>query len=161
MTRAPMRLDERKRCWRVLPGQLFMKLCIVCAYPSAQVLKGLWRTCGSLRGVATSLLLTAIQRDEFRVDKNLYGVSAQVIGSGVLVFGDIFVELIAGYGYCLPRHWNCSPAHREHEGWPNTAGRILRRNKTRGSRFKATPGNDKGGELALADDLEGELDIDL
>jgi hypothetical protein len=121
-----MRLDERKRCWRVLPGQLLVKLCIVCAYPSAQVLKGLWRTCGSLRGVATSLLLTAIQRDGFGVDKNLYGVSAQVIGSGVLVFGDIFVELIAGYGYSLGQHRNCSPAHRAHEGWPNTAGRILR-----------------------------------
>jgi hypothetical protein len=127
-----MRLDERKRCWRVLPGQLLVKLCIVCAYPSAQVLKGLWRTCGSLRGVATSLLLTAIQRDGFGVDKNLYGVSAQVIGSGVLVFGDIFVELIAGYGYSLGHHCNCSPAHRAHEGWPNTAGGFSGRHKNPG-----------------------------
>ena len=117
-----MRLDERKRCWRLLPGPLFMKLCIECAYPSTQVLKGLWRTCGSLRGVATSLLLTAIQRHGFRVDKNLYGVSAQVIGSGVLVFGHIFGELIAGYDYSLQQHRICSPAHHGHEGWPNNAG---------------------------------------
>ena len=46
MARTPTRLDERKRCWRLLPGPLFMKLCIECAYPSTQVLKGLWRTCG-------------------------------------------------------------------------------------------------------------------
>jgi hypothetical protein len=33
--------------------------------------------------------------------------------------------------------------------------------KPGGSRFKATPGGDKRSELALADDLEGNLDIDL
>lgn len=67
-----------------------MKLWIVCAYPSTPVLRGVWTTCGSMRGIATSLLLTAIQRREYRVDKNLYGVSAQVIASGVLVFSEIF-----------------------------------------------------------------------
>ncbi len=67
-----------------------MKLCIACAYPLTPVLRGVWRTCGSLRGVRTSLLLTAIQRQEIGVDKNCYGVSAQVIASGVLVFGQIF-----------------------------------------------------------------------
>lgn len=67
-----------------------MKLCIVCAYPLTPVLRGVWRTCGSLWGLRTSLLLTAIQRHEISVDKNCYGVSAQVIAPGVLVFGQIF-----------------------------------------------------------------------
>lgn len=31
------------------------------------------------------------------MDKNLYGVSAQVIASGVLVFSHIFAELMQGY----------------------------------------------------------------
>lgn len=48
-------------------------------------------------GFRTSLLLTAIQRRQIHVDKNLYGVSAQVIAPGVLVFGHIFGELMQGY----------------------------------------------------------------
>ena len=56
----------------------------------------MWRTCGSMRGTGTSLLLTAIQRCRNRVDKNLFGVSGQVTAPGVLVFGRIFGELRAG-----------------------------------------------------------------
>jgi hypothetical protein len=43
-----------------------------------------------VRGKTTSLLLTAIQRPRCRVDNNLFGVSAQVIAPGVLVFQQIF-----------------------------------------------------------------------
>jgi hypothetical protein len=73
-----------------------MKLCIACAYPSTPVLSGLWRTCGSIRGVATSVQLSDIQRETFRVDKNLFGVSAQVTVPGVLAFGQILAELHTG-----------------------------------------------------------------
>jgi hypothetical protein len=47
-------------------------------------------------GPATSLLIRAVQLTAFGVDKNLYGVSAQVTASGVLAFGRIFAELRAG-----------------------------------------------------------------
>jgi hypothetical protein len=40
--------------------------------------------------------IPAIQRHEFRVDNNLYGVSGQVTAPGVLAFGHIFSELRAG-----------------------------------------------------------------
>jgi hypothetical protein len=73
-----------------------MKLCIVCAYPSTPVLSGVWRTCGLIRGVLTSLQLKAIQRETIGVDKNLSGVSGQVTASGVLAFSQIFAALRAG-----------------------------------------------------------------
>lgn len=41
--------------------------------------------------------MIAIQPRRIHVDKNLYGVSAQVIESGVLVFSDIVGELMHGY----------------------------------------------------------------
>ncbi len=78
-----------------------MKLCIACAYPSTPVLNGLWRTCGLIRGVTTSVLLTAIQRESNYVDNNLPGVSGKVTAPGVLVFGQIFGELSPGNGRSL------------------------------------------------------------
>jgi hypothetical protein len=81
-------------------GVLFMELCIACAYPSTPVLSGLWKTCGSIRSVTTSLLIRTVQRDTYRVDNNLFGVSAQVTASGVLVFGQIFAALSSGNGGC-------------------------------------------------------------
>jgi len=75
-----------------------MKLCIVCAYPSTPVLSGLWRTCGSRRGVITSMQINALTRRAFGVDKNLFGVSGQVTASGVLAFSQIFAALRAGKG---------------------------------------------------------------
>lgn len=53
-------------------------------------------TCGSIRPVTTSLLLTAIQRDAVCVDKNLFGVSSQVTAPGVLAFRHIFLTLRPG-----------------------------------------------------------------
>jgi len=70
-----------------------MKLWIECAYRWTPVLNGVWRTCGSKRSFCLSVLLTAIQRRRIYVDKNLYGVSAQVIAPGVLVFRQILAEL--------------------------------------------------------------------
>jgi hypothetical protein len=81
--------EYSKRC-------LLMKLCIACAYPSTPVLSGLWRTCGSIHGVAISAQLSVIQRGVFCVDKNLYGVSAQVTAPGVLAFGQILTALRRG-----------------------------------------------------------------
>jgi hypothetical protein len=81
-------------------GLLFMKLCIVCAYPSTPVLSGVWRTCGSIRGVLASLQMKAIQRETFGVDNNLFGVSGQVTAPGVLAFSQIFAALRAGKGAC-------------------------------------------------------------
>ncbi len=75
-----------------------MELCIVCAYPSTPVLSGVWRTCGLIRGVLTSLQIRVVQREAFGVDKNLFGVSGQVTASGVLAFGQIFATLRAGNG---------------------------------------------------------------
>jgi hypothetical protein len=49
-----------------------------------------------MRGTSTSLQISAIQRDTFCVDKNLFGVSGQVTAPGVLVFGEILAELRAG-----------------------------------------------------------------
>jgi hypothetical protein len=77
-------------------GLLFMKLCIVCAYPSTPVLRGVWRTCGSIRGVLTSLQMKAVPRQTFDVENNLFGVSGQVTASGVLAFSQIFAALRAG-----------------------------------------------------------------
>jgi hypothetical protein len=79
-------------------GLLFMKLCIACAYPLTPVLSGVWRTCGLIGGVLTSLLLKAIQRETIGVDNNLSGVSGQVTASGVLAFSQIFAALRAGNG---------------------------------------------------------------
>jgi len=59
-------------------GVVFMKLCIACAYPSTPVLSGVWKTCGSMRGVTTSLLINVPRRASFCVDNNLFGVSGQV-----------------------------------------------------------------------------------
>jgi hypothetical protein len=73
-----------------------MKLCIVCAYPSTPVLNGVWKTCGLIRGVATSLQIRVVQRHPFGVDNNLFGVSAQVTAPGVLAFGQIFAALRVG-----------------------------------------------------------------
>jgi hypothetical protein len=73
-----------------------MELCIVCAYPSTPVLNGVWRTCGLIRGVLTSLQIKPILRETIGVDKNLPGVSGQVTASGVLAFGQIFAALRAG-----------------------------------------------------------------
>ncbi len=73
-----------------------MKLCIVCAYLSTPVLNGVWRTCGSIRGVITSLQINALTRGDFGVEKNLLGVSDQVTASGVLAFSQIFAALRAG-----------------------------------------------------------------
>ena len=73
-----------------------MKLCIVCAYPSTPVLSGVWRTCGLMHGVGTSVQIPAIQRHGFRVDKNLYGVSGQVTAPGVLAFLRVFPALRPG-----------------------------------------------------------------
>jgi hypothetical protein len=75
-----------------------MKLCIVCAYPTTPVLSGVWKTCGSMRRVTTSLLIKKVQRDSLCVDNNLFGVSGQVAVSGVLVFGQIFTALSTGNG---------------------------------------------------------------
>jgi hypothetical protein len=77
-------------------GLLFMKLCIVCAYPSTPVLSRVWRTCGLIRGALTSQLMKAVPRRTFGVENNLFGVSGQVTESGVLVFNQIFVALRAG-----------------------------------------------------------------
>jgi hypothetical protein len=77
-------------------GLLFMKLCIVCAYPSTAVLSRVWRTCGSIPGALTSLQMKAVPRQTFGVDNNLFGVSGQVTASGVLAFSQIFVALRAG-----------------------------------------------------------------
>jgi hypothetical protein len=77
-------------------GVLLIDLWMVCAYPSTPVLSGLWRTCGLMRGLWTSLQMTAIQRHGIHVDKNLFGVSAQVTAPGVLAFGHIFAELRGG-----------------------------------------------------------------
>jgi hypothetical protein len=77
-------------------GRLFMKLCIVCAYPSTPVLNGVWKTCGSIRGVITSMQINALTRGAFGVDRNLFGVSGQVTVSGVLAFSQIFATLHAG-----------------------------------------------------------------
>jgi len=60
------------------------------------VLSGVWRTCGLIRDTATSLLIKAVQLASFGVDKNLYGVSAQVTASGVLAFGHVFAALRGG-----------------------------------------------------------------
>jgi len=46
----------------------------------------------------TSLQIKAIQRETFRVDKNLFGVSRQVTAPGVLAFGQIFAALRVGNG---------------------------------------------------------------
>jgi hypothetical protein len=73
-----------------------MKLCIACAYPATPVLSGVWKTCGSMRRVTTSLLIRKVQRDRLCVDNNLFGVSGQVTVSGVLVFGQIFATLSTG-----------------------------------------------------------------
>ena len=73
-----------------------MKLCMVCAYPSTPVLSGVWRTCGSIRGVITSMQINALTRGDFGVEKNLFGVSGQVTAPGVLAFGQIFGALRAG-----------------------------------------------------------------
>jgi hypothetical protein len=75
---------------------LFIRLCIVCAYPSTPVLSGVWRTCGLIRDTATSLLIRAVQPGTFDVDKNLYGVSGQVTAPGVLAFDHIFAALRGG-----------------------------------------------------------------
>jgi len=75
---------------------LFITLCIVCAYPSTPVLSGLWRTCGLILGVLISLQISVLQQGTIGVDKNLFGVSAQVTAPGVLVFGQIFRTLRAG-----------------------------------------------------------------
>src|SRR5215475_3229453 len=77
-------------------GLLFIELCIACAYPSTPVLSGLCRTCGSIRGAATSLLIRAVQHCTFGVDNNLFGVSGQVTAPGVLAFSHIFGALRAG-----------------------------------------------------------------
>src|SRR3979490_228193 len=79
-----------------LKGPLFIRLCIVCAYPSTPVLSGLWRTCGLKRGAATSLQIRVVHDQWIRVEKNLSGVSAQVTAPGVLAFGHIFAELRGG-----------------------------------------------------------------
>jgi hypothetical protein len=54
----------------------------------------------------TSLQIKAIQRETFRVDKNLFGVSRQVTAPGVLAFGQIFAALRAGkdaYAHTAPK----------------------------------------------------------
>jgi hypothetical protein len=80
-----------------LKGSLFITLCIVCAYPSTPVLSGVWRTCGLIPGILTSLQIRAVQHRTIGVDKNLFGVSSQVTASGVLAFSHIFATLSAGY----------------------------------------------------------------
>ena len=82
-----------------------MKLCIVCAYPSTPVLSGVWKTCGSIRGVMASLQIRVVQRETFGVDKNLFGVSGQVTASGVLAFSQIFAALRAGNGARAGSTW--------------------------------------------------------
>ena len=90
-------------------GCLFMKLCIACAYPSTPVLSGVWRTCGSIRGVATSALISVIQHNVFCVDNNLLGVSGQVTESGVLAFGQIFGSVTRGNEAAPGHAGNSSP----------------------------------------------------
>ena len=82
-----------------------MKLCIACAYPSTPVLSGVWRTCGLIRGVATSAQLSVIQSGAFCVDKNLFGVSAQVTAPGVLAFGEILTALRKGNEVRTATRW--------------------------------------------------------
>jgi hypothetical protein len=87
-------------------GPLFMKLCMVCAYPLTPVLNGVWRTCGLIRSTLTSLLLDASPRRTFGVENNLFGVSGQVTAPGVLAFGQIFAALRAGkdiYPHAAPK----------------------------------------------------------
>jgi hypothetical protein len=62
------------------------------------VLSGVWRTCGLILSVLTSLQISAVQHHTIGVDKNLFGVSPQVTVSGVLAFGHIFATLRVGYG---------------------------------------------------------------
>ncbi|VAZ87440.1 hypothetical protein LAUMK35_00220 [Mycobacterium pseudokansasii] len=71
---------------------------MVCAYPLTPVLNGVCKTCGSMRAVAISLQINAVQRHTYCVDNNLPGVSGQVTASGVLVFAEIFGELSLGNG---------------------------------------------------------------
>lgn len=94
-SRAGTTLDVAGECPK---GALFMNLCMACAYPATPVLNGVWKTCGSIRGVMASLQIRAIQRDACSVDKNLYGVSPQVTAPGVLAFGQIFAALSPGNG---------------------------------------------------------------
>jgi hypothetical protein len=49
-----------------------------------------------MRRVTASLLIRKVQRVGLCVDNNLFGVSAQVTVSGVLVFGQIFAALSTG-----------------------------------------------------------------
>jgi hypothetical protein len=60
-----------------------------------------WRTCGLIRGVATSLQISVVQQRTFGVEKNLFGVSSQVTAPGVLAFGQIFAALRGGKGTIL------------------------------------------------------------
>jgi hypothetical protein len=62
------------------------------------VLSGVWRTCGLIPGILTSLQISVVQHRPIGVDKNLFGVSSQVTVSGVLAFSHIFTTLSAGYG---------------------------------------------------------------
>ncbi len=75
-----------------------MKLWMECAYPSTLVLNGVWRTCGSIQGVFTSMQINALTRSDFCVEKNLFGVSGQVTAPGVLAFSQVFAALRAGKG---------------------------------------------------------------
>ena len=106
---------------------MFMKLCMVCAYPSTPVLNGVWRTCGLIQGGWTSVQIPAIQRHEFCVDKNLYGVSWQVTAPGVLPFGQIFAALRGGND----PHRNAPPklfarAHVRDQPHPGFVGYVQR-----------------------------------
>lgn len=107
---------------------LFMNLCIVCAYPLTPVVRGVWKTCGSRPTFYTSLQVTAIQRQTFSVDKNLFGVSGQVTASGVLVFAEIFPKLISGNEArpkpCSGKFASRAPPHRASQLsriWPRAA----------------------------------------
>jgi hypothetical protein len=93
-------------------GLLFMKLCMVCAYPSTPVLNGVWRTCGLIPSTSASPLMDASPRRTFGVENNLFGVSGQVTAPGVLAFGQIFAALRAGkdiYARSAPKSF-ASPA---------------------------------------------------
>ena len=88
------RLDEGKRCWRVLQGapvhEAVHRVCISFDTCVEWGVENLWIQFAALRHQP---LLSVIHTCAFCVDKNLFGVSGQVTVSGVLAFGQILAAL--------------------------------------------------------------------
>jgi hypothetical protein len=87
--------------------------------------------------------IPAIQRHEFRVDKNLYGVSGQVTTPGVLAFGHIFSELRAGKETrgTTPSKLFARKRTRDCPRWGATAS--AQRNEARRRPLMAAAGNEQ------------------